>query len=102
MNLPSPVAPQASSTDLALGLLVEELTANLQAGKPADVQPYVEEHPEHAERLRQLLPALRLLADLGRSAAAGATDGIPPAGLPQDLVGTLGDYRLLREVGRGG
>jgi tetratricopeptide (TPR) repeat protein len=102
MNLPSPLAPQASSTDLALGLLVEELTANLQAGEPADVQAYVEEHPEHAERLRQLLPALRLLADLGRSALAGATGGISPTGLPQDLVGTLGDYRLLREVGRGG
>ena len=102
MSPPAPLAPAASSADRALGLLVEELTAKLQAGVPVDVQAYVEGHPEHAERLRQLLPALRLLADLGRSAAAGATGGIPPAGLPQDLVGTLGDYRLLREIGRGG
>jgi serine/threonine protein kinase/Flp pilus assembly protein TadD len=102
MSLPAPVPPAASSADRALGLLVEELTAKLQAGVPVDVQAYVEGHPEHAERLRQLLPALRLLGDLGRSAAAGISAGIPPAEVPQDLVGTLGDYRILREVGRGG
>src|SRR6516162_3392794 len=102
MSPPLPVAPQASSADRALGVLVEELTAKLQAGEPVDVQAYVEGHPEHAERLRQLLPALRLLGDLGRSAAACMSAGIPPAEVSQDLVGTLGDFRLLREVGRGG
>jgi tetratricopeptide (TPR) repeat protein len=102
MSPPAPLAPAASSADRALGLLVEELTAKLQAGEPVDVQAYVEGHPEHAERLRQLLPALRLLGDLGRSAATGMSAGIPPAEVPQDLVGTLGDYRILREVGRGG
>jgi serine/threonine protein kinase len=102
MSLPASVASPASSADRALGLLVEELTAKLQAGAPVDGERYVREHPEHAERLRQLLPSLRLLADLGRSAAAGAPADLPPAGPPPDLVGALGDYRLLREVGRGG
>jgi serine/threonine protein kinase/WD40 repeat protein len=43
-----------------------------------------------------------MLADLGRSAAGPG--GPPPAGGPSpDLpAGTLGDYRVLREVGRGG
>jgi serine/threonine protein kinase/Tfp pilus assembly protein PilF len=102
MSLPASVASPAGSADRALGLLVEELTAKLQAGAPVDGERYVREHPEHAERLRQLLPSLRLLADLGRSAATGVPAAIPPAGPPPDLVGTLGDYRLLREVGRGG
>ena len=56
-------------------------------------------HREHADRLRELLPALRLLADLSRSA-----DGtFPPAdGAIDAASGTLGDFRLIREVGRGG
>jgi serine/threonine protein kinase len=53
-------------------------------------------HPEHADDLRRLLPAIALLADLSRSggergAAAAVSGG-----------GTLGDFRLVREIGRGG
>jgi serine/threonine protein kinase len=102
MNLPRLIAPESNSADRALGLLVEELTAKLQRGELVDVQEYVEEHPEHVERLRQVLPALRLLADLGRSVAPGSCPVIPPGNMPHDIVGTLGDYRILREVGRGG
>ncbi len=101
MSLSALASPAASSADRALGLLVEELTAKLQAGLPVDVQTHAEEHPEHAERLHHLLPALRLLADLGRS-AAGTSGGLAPVKGPQDQVGTLGDFRILREVGRGG
>src|SRR5260370_40768711 len=96
-----PAASQPGSTDQALGVLVEELTARIQAGQPIDVQGYVEAHPEHAERLRQLLPALHRLADLGRS-ASGAPSALPLAAPPDDLAGTLGDFRIIREVGRGG
>src|SRR5204862_6819012 len=59
------------------------------------------EYPEHAAELRRLLPAVQLLADVSRSADAGGT--FPPAegdgGLPGE---PLGDFRLVREVGRGG
>jgi serine/threonine protein kinase/Flp pilus assembly protein TadD len=90
------------STDQALGLLIEEVTARIQAGQPIDVEAYVRKHPEHAERLRQLLPALHLLADLGRSAALGAPSALSLAAPGDDLSGTLGDFRIVREVGRGG
>ena len=39
----------------------------LQAGEPVDPETLAREYPEHAERLRRLLPALELMADLGRS-----------------------------------
>jgi tetratricopeptide (TPR) repeat protein len=99
---PPPAANRTASTDQALGLLVEELTARLQAGEVVDVDAYVQAHPEHAERLRQLLPALHLLAELGHSAASGVPSALPLAAPGDGLSGTLGDFRIIREVGRGG
>jgi tetratricopeptide (TPR) repeat protein len=101
MNAPT-VGQPLGSTDQALGLLIEELTARIQAGQLVDVEACVGEHPEHDERLRQLLPALHLLADLGRSAASGAPSALPLAAPGDDLSGTLGDFHIIREVGRGG
>jgi WD40 repeat protein/serine/threonine protein kinase len=102
MTLPAPFASQAGAGEQALGLLIDELTAKLQAGESVEVSAYVREHPEHAEALRRLLPALHLLADLGCSADAGAGSGVRPAAAPDEVTGTLGDFRILREVGRGG
>jgi serine/threonine protein kinase len=80
----------------SLGALVETLTARQQAGEAIDLEAVVRAHPTHAEALRRLVPALQLLADLGGSLAGG---GDVPAG---EAAGTLGDYRIVREVGRGG
>ena len=57
------------------------------------------EHPAHADELRRLLPAMKLLADLSGSPEAG------PATVAQGalaLAEPLGDYRIIREIGRGG
>src|SRR6202008_2706417 len=68
--------------------------------EPLDADAFAREHPEHAEEIRRLLPAMQALADLERSASAPAAETpAPPPGLEQ---GVLGDYRILREAGRGG
>jgi serine/threonine protein kinase/tetratricopeptide (TPR) repeat protein len=89
-----------ASADAAFAELVEELTARLQGGGPLDVEAYLEQHPEHAGRLRELLPALQMLAEFSEAASGGAGALAPPPGLTP--AGTLGDFRLLREMGRGG
>src|SRR5438067_818302 len=81
-----------------LARLVDERPAKLQHGEAIDLSAVVREHPEFADELRNLLPALAALGDLSKSGAASfplAADGNP-------LDGTLGDFRLIREVGRGG
>jgi serine/threonine protein kinase len=89
----------AAPTDPAFDLLIDGLIARLQAGEVVDWSAVEREHPEHAERLRAMVPTLEALGDLpGRSAspAHGPADG-------GDVVpGMLGDFRIFREVGRGG
>jgi serine/threonine protein kinase/Tfp pilus assembly protein PilF len=87
------------SDDAVMAELLDELANRLQAGEPVDPEALAAAHPEHGERLRRLLPAALLLAELEQSdqasvpAATHVTDKAP------DL---LGDFRLVRELGRGG
>jgi serine/threonine protein kinase len=101
MTLPIPVVNPTGSSDQALGRLVDELTAKLQAGEAVDREVCLREHPQYAEQLRQLLPALEMLAGLGRSAVEAPGD-LLSVGPAEEMLGTLGDFRLLREIGRGG
>jgi hypothetical protein len=91
---------QVSASDPALAELFEEIAGKLQAGEPIDLQAYARQYPEQAERLRRLLPAAAVLAEVGRSAARGEVASlVPPAELE---CGLLGDFRIVREIGRGG
>jgi serine/threonine protein kinase/tetratricopeptide (TPR) repeat protein len=92
MNLTS--TPDRSAVDALLGQIADEFTDRLNQGEDPQVEEYALRHPEIASILRQVLPALGLLriaapTEVGHSEAAGET-------------GTLGDFRILREVGRGG
>jgi serine/threonine protein kinase/Flp pilus assembly protein TadD len=98
--LSSAAKPVADGSDCLLADLVEDITNRLQAGEPVDLEAAIAAHPEHAEQLRQLVPALRVLRDLSDSVtrrhAAAAT-------LSEECKAeALGDFRILREVGRGG
>src|SRR5262245_51812161 len=94
-------APSMMSTtdDPVVAELLEELADRIQAGEAVDVGAFLAQHPGQAERLRPLLPAVQVLAELSRSGSASAA----PAGTEADrLPATLGDFRIVREVGRGG
>jgi serine/threonine protein kinase/WD40 repeat protein len=95
-------ARQTGSAEQGLAEIIDELTAKLKAQEAVDLEACLQAHPQHAAELRRLYPTLRLLADFSHSG---------PGELPTLLrgerevalaEGTLGDFRLLREVGRGG
>jgi serine/threonine protein kinase/tetratricopeptide (TPR) repeat protein len=92
------INPPAHSAGTDLADLVEEFVALALAGEAADPESFARAHPAYADDLRQLLPAAMALADLGRTSSP--IDGAPSGGkLP---LSRLGDFRLLREIGRGG
>jgi serine/threonine protein kinase/Flp pilus assembly protein TadD len=93
-------ASTSDEVDCLLGELAEELAGRLRAGEPVDLDTFLGEHPDQAEALRMLLPAIRVMADLGRSAArmVAPTTG-PGAAI---ALGELGDYQIVCEIGRGG
>jgi eukaryotic-like serine/threonine-protein kinase len=93
---------QNSLTDPALAALVDELTDRLQAGDAVELEAFLDGHPEQAEALRQLIPALERIGELKWSATRAAASPKPSGREPRLEVGVLGDFRIVREIGRGG
>src|SRR5262249_6131478 len=97
-----PTSALPSPADPAFDLLVDELIARLQAGEAPDWQALAREQPEYVGRLQSIAGALEALGDLSR-AGDSALSGVAPLPGAEDFVpGVLGDFRILRGVGRGG
>jgi WD40 repeat protein/serine/threonine protein kinase/tetratricopeptide (TPR) repeat protein len=88
--------------DPLLPELVEQVTRRLQVGEAIDVDALVAGHPERADAIRRLMPALRELALLGSARSDGAAGGEPALPIVAGSERRLGDFRLVREIGRGG
>jgi WD40 repeat protein/serine/threonine protein kinase len=85
-----------------LGQIADEFVEAFRQGKRPSVEEFVRRYPAHADELREMLPALVLMekaksADDPQEQRRPARASAAAAPLQQ-----LGDYRILREVGRGG
>jgi WD40 repeat protein/tetratricopeptide (TPR) repeat protein len=83
-------------------LLAEEFLDRKRRGEHPTLREYTERHPELAERIRDLFPALLMMEDLGEG-SGGSTGSLAADGAATSTrLDRLGDYRILREIGRGG
>ena len=73
----------------------ESFEGGLRRGERPDPEAFADRYPELADRLREILPALVDLEPFGPGAGPGV--GVE-GGVPR----WVGEYRIVREVGRGG
>ena len=98
------------SSESALIELFDQISDRLHAGDRIDLAALQAEYPEAAKQLEQLLPAVELLAELGFATRTRQSACLLPRSmdLPHQVstdaeqAGVLGDFRILRELGRGG
>jgi serine/threonine protein kinase/formylglycine-generating enzyme required for sulfatase activity/Tfp pilus assembly protein PilF len=76
--------------------LAEEFADRYRRGERPALTEYTDKYPDMAERIRELFPAMVMMEDLG--SVDGAPSPLSRVAPPQ----RLGEYRILREVGRGG
>src|SRR5262249_16869899 len=82
--------------------LAEQFAARWRQGEHPSVTEYADKYPALAEQIRELFPALVAMEQLG-SVAGPPTGPFNPKVRERDVLPErLGDYRILREVGRGG
>lgn len=84
----------SAAFDSVLDSILDDFAAKLERGAEPRIEDYLQRCPERADELRELLAAVEVMARLESPADAE----------PSPLLGVrdLGDFRILREVGRGG
>jgi eukaryotic-like serine/threonine-protein kinase len=90
-----------AAAEALMGQIVDEFLERQDRGERPEFEEYSRRYPELAVVLRHMLPALGLLhgsAALGDNQSAAART--PSTEITPE--GPLGDYRLVREIGRGG
>ena len=83
--------------------LVEEFLGRYRRGQRPSVKEFIDRHPDLAGPIRELLPAMAILENVALADESSSGDhGRGPASDRQPAPEQLGDFRILREVGRGG
>ena len=84
-------------------VVAESFLARFRAGERPSIEDLADRHPDLADQIRELLPALVMVEqDLTIDHDPGSNGPqAPPAPAP-GVERRLGDYRILREIGRGG
>ncbi len=98
------MSTNSSSSDRdPLERLAAEFLERRRRGEITSPSEYAEQYPQWADQILEFFPALELMEGL-KPGARDQTSSIPrragPAVSPQ--VEQLGEYRILREIGRGG
>ena len=82
--------------------LAEEFVARYRNGEHPPLSEYTHRHPELAEQIRELFPALVMMEQFKPATADHTGSFADRLCGPTVHPRALGDYRVLREVGRGG
>jgi WD40 repeat protein/serine/threonine protein kinase len=91
---------ETNSEQHPVDALAEDFVARYRRGERPSLTEYALRHPDLAEEIRELFPALAMMEDI-RPSSEHLSGAAAPAAEGRKLE-RVGDYRILREVGRGG
>src|SRR4051812_4988611 len=99
-------ASSMSTSESRSGLvleLAEEFLDRYRRGQRPPLKEYIDRHPELAGEIREVFPAMAMMEKiaLADESLTGSLTGEAPTAKAPPLE-QLGDFRILREVGRGG
>src|SRR5215468_5584008 len=84
--------------------LAEDFVARYRRGERPPLSEYTQRYPEHAAQIRDLFPALVMMEQIAPDSQSEMLrlSGRLPLQRPGEHPERIGDYRILREIGRGG
>src|SRR5262245_61058740 len=88
-----------SGNYVLLTCLADEFAARYRAGERPSLQEYLDRYPELAADIRELLPAMVEIEQVKEEHQEAAAQAAAP---PAPALQQLGDFRILREVDKGG
>ncbi len=82
--------------------ITEDFLERLKSGEQPSIAEYREAHPEHADEIASLFPAMLALENLGVEQNARREMAQLGHAASSAHAQRLGDFRIIREIGRGG
>jgi serine/threonine protein kinase len=83
-------------------LLAEEFAERLRNGETPSITEFVERLPEQEAVIRSMFPSIAVVERVGAQELQARKQQSVPTELIGPTSSTLGDYRIVREIGRGG
>jgi len=71
-------------------------------GERPPLSEYINRYPENAEEIREVFPGLAMIEDFAPEEGESQSDDFDQAADTGPAPAHLGDFRIIREVGRGG
>jgi serine/threonine protein kinase len=87
----------ADNVELIIGQIAGEVTDRLHRGERPNIEEYAARHPDLADLIRQVLASLESVFSSSRPCQADHAQT-----LLSPVPERLDDYRIIREIGRGG
>jgi tRNA A-37 threonylcarbamoyl transferase component Bud32 len=87
-----------SKSEMVLAL-AEQFLERYRQGERPSLREYIDRHPELAEEIREVFPAMALMENIAVVSEPAEDSPQAPQAVP---VQQLGDYRLIRPIGHGG
>jgi hypothetical protein len=89
----------SSANYVLLTRLADEFAARYRAGERPGLREYIDRYPHLADDIRELFPAM---VEIEQVKEVGQEVVPDPAAVPAPALRQLGDFRIIREVGKGG
>ncbi len=95
------MSESTSGPDL-FNILADEFAERHRRGERPPLSEYIEKYPELAEQIQELFPAMVAIEQLGCGPGQASGPTGPRSETNWPIPERLGDYRILREIARGG
>src|SRR5258708_38316053 len=93
------MSTSSSANYILLTRLADEFAARYRAGERPALQEYVDRYPQLADDIRELFPAMVEIEQVKEDHQEAGEEAAAPVA---PALQQLGDFRIIREVGKGG
>ena len=82
--------------------LAEEFAERIRAGENPQIDEYCQTYPQYAEMIRSVFPSIQMIERASQREEQHRRSGDIGIASMQSMPELLGDFQLIREIGRGG
>ena len=82
--------------------MAEEFAARIRAGESPQIEEYCRTHPEHADLIRSVFPSIQMVELASLREEHHRRSGDSRSATVLSMPKALGDFQIIREIGRGG